>query len=104
ADTCTSRRSVHFAPHSKDARALSGYSASPGMRTVAGLANQLQAKISHRPGADGTEFVLTLPLQLCMPAATIAVGWLLWFPHRSVVPFISRARPRRNRDCSFPQA
>jgi len=34
-----------------------------GMRIVAGLAKQLQAKISHRPGADGTEFVLTLPLQ-----------------------------------------
>src|SRR5262249_13094568 len=40
-----------------------GKSRGLGMRIVAGLANQLQAKISHRPGADGTEFVLALPLQ-----------------------------------------
>jgi two-component sensor histidine kinase len=33
-----------------------------GMRIVAGLAKQLQAKISQRPDAHGTEFVLTLPL------------------------------------------
>jgi two-component sensor histidine kinase len=34
-----------------------------GMRIVSALSKQLQAAISHRPNADGTEFVLTLPLQ-----------------------------------------
>jgi two-component sensor histidine kinase len=34
-----------------------------GMRIVAGLAEQLQAAISHRADSNGTEFVLTFPLR-----------------------------------------
>jgi two-component sensor histidine kinase len=34
-----------------------------GSRIVTGLAEQLQAAISHRTGGDGTEFVLTLPVE-----------------------------------------
>jgi two-component sensor histidine kinase len=34
-----------------------------GMRIVAGLSKQLQAAISYRSDVDGTEFVLTVPLQ-----------------------------------------
>lgn len=34
-----------------------------GMRIVAGLSEQLQAAISHRGDANGTEFVLTFPLR-----------------------------------------
>jgi two-component sensor histidine kinase len=35
-----------------------------GMRIVGALSRQLHAAISHRGDADGTEFVLTVPLQL----------------------------------------
>ena len=40
-----------------------GKSRGLGMRIVAGLAKQLEAAVSHRGGADGTEFVLKVPLQ-----------------------------------------
>ena len=40
-----------------------GKSRGLGMQIVAGLSEKLQAAISHRAGVDGTEFVLTLPLQ-----------------------------------------
>jgi two-component sensor histidine kinase len=40
-----------------------GKSRGLGMRIVAGLTKQLQASISHRSDAEGTEFVLTVPLQ-----------------------------------------
>jgi two-component sensor histidine kinase len=41
-----------------------GKSRGLGMRIVGALSKQLHAAISHRRDADGTEFVLTVPLQL----------------------------------------
>jgi two-component sensor histidine kinase len=40
-----------------------GRSRGLGMRIVAGLSKQLEATISHRAEADGTEFALVVPLQ-----------------------------------------